>query len=71
MKLFAPDLYRSFVIGFLGAAVVLSAGLVEGIDGFGSEIVPEARAAETVRPVSDDIMVGSEFLIPEDTEKTS
>ena len=71
MKLFAPDLYRSFVIGFLGAAVVLSAGLVEGIDGFGTEIVPEARAAETLRPANDDVMVDPEFLIPEDIGETS
>lgn len=70
MKLFAPDLYRNFTIGFLGAAIVLSAGLVDGIDGFGSDIVPEARAAATVRPVSDDIMVDPKFLIPEDIEKT-
>lgn len=70
MKLFAPDLFRSFLIGFSGAALVVSAGLVEGIDGFGSEIVPEARAAEAVAPVSDDIMVDSEFLIPEDATKT-
>lgn len=66
MTLFAPDLYRNFFIGFIAGGVILAAGLVEGVDGFGPELVTEARASETARSAAADIVISNEFLIPEE-----
>lgn len=46
MRLFAPDLYRNFTIGFaLGAAVIAAAT----VDQWGNHLESPARAAEIAR----------------------
>ena len=69
MTLFAPDLYRNFIIGFVGGGLILAAGLVDGVDGFGAKFVSEAKASETARTVVDEIDIADEFIIaPERAE---
>lgn len=47
MRLFAPDLYRNFGIGFaVGAALIAGAT----VDQWGGDITPAAQAAETSAP---------------------
>jgi hypothetical protein len=65
VTLFAPDLYRNFIIGFLGGSLIIAAGLVEGVGGFGAELHSQARASETTRQLSDDLDISKEFLIQE------
>ncbi|MEA1618576.1 hypothetical protein SOQ14_06570 [Erythrobacter sp. T5W1-R] len=44
MRLFAPDLYRNFAIGFaVGAALIAGAN----VENWGDELASPARAAET------------------------
>ena len=43
MKLFAPDLYRNFAIGFAMGAAILAAS---NVDSWSDEFAPPAQAAE-------------------------
>ncbi|MFO6446579.1 hypothetical protein ACLBKU_05480 [Erythrobacter sp. NE805] len=46
MRLFAPDLYRNFGIGFaLGAAVIFGANVIEG----NGAVASPAQAAELIK----------------------
>lgn len=66
MSLFAPDLYRNFLIGFIGGGLILAAGMVEGVDGFAPEIVTRAQAAEADVAIGGAPDIAEEFLIPAD-----
>lgn len=44
MRLFAPDLYRNFAIGFAAGAVLIAA---TSAGQWGDELAPPAQAAET------------------------
>ncbi|MCU0946639.1 MAG: hypothetical protein MUF47_00090 [Porphyrobacter sp.] len=51
MRLFAPDLYRNFAIGFaVGAALIAGAN----VDQWGDNLASPARAAETAHAPGPD-----------------
>lgn len=56
MKLFAPDLYRNFGIGFVAGALAIGATTIDDWQDIDTDIAPAARAAEAPQP-------SSEFLI--------
>ena len=58
MTLFAPDLYRNFAIGFLGAGLAIVTTTFEE-----TGLTTQAQATEAVQPVAADIAVSSEFII--------
>jgi hypothetical protein len=60
MRLFAPDLYRNFAIGFVLGAVLIAGARV---DEWGDQISSPAQAAEpsVALPASGD------FLVPSDS----
>ena len=58
MTLFAPDLYRSFAIGFLGAGLVIAATSFDG-----PALSSEAQASEVEQSVADEIALSDEFII--------
>ena len=64
MTLFAPDLYRHFAIGFLGAGLAIVATTFDD-----NGLTTSARASETVQPVSADIEVAEEFIIKADAQE--
>jgi hypothetical protein len=51
MRLFAPDLYRNFAIGFAVGAGLLAAA---SLDQWGTELASPARAAETLHTPGPD-----------------
>lgn len=59
MRLFAPDLYRNFAIGFAAGAVLIAGA---NVDRWGAELSSPARAAETLHAPqpSDDFVIASE-----------
>ena len=65
MSLFAPDLYRNFAIGFLGAGA-----LIVGTTFDGSGLTAEAVASEKTRPVAADIPVADEFVITGEAQQS-
>jgi hypothetical protein len=52
MRLFAPDLYRSFALGFAAGAVLVAGATV---DQWADQFAPPARAAETAPAAGDSI----------------
>lgn len=60
MKLFAPDLYRNFGLGFIAGAAILAATSIDDWSQVGAEIAPAAQAAEAAY---EPIEVSSEFII--------
>lgn len=56
MRLFAPDLYRNFAIGFAAGALLIAGGT---IDRWGGEFSSPARAAEPLKAPQPS----AEFLI--------
>ncbi|MEM9502043.1 MAG: hypothetical protein AAF941_09375 [Pseudomonadota bacterium] len=62
MRLFAPDLYRNFGIGFVAGALAIGATAIEDWQNIDTDIVPMARAAEAPQP-------SSEFLIRDESVK--
>lgn len=51
MRLFAPDLYRNFAIGFAAGAMLIAAASSEQ---WGSELASPAQAAETAHTPGPD-----------------
>jgi hypothetical protein len=63
MTLFAPDLYRSFALGFAGTTLALGMTLFDDLAPLTPQFVPEAQAAPKPAPVTDEIAISEEFLI--------
>ncbi len=60
MRLFTPDLYRNFGIGFVAGALLLGVTSVDDWSQVNTDLAPAAQAAEaSFEPVE----VSSEFLI--------
>lgn len=51
MRLFAPDLYRNFAIGFAAGAALIA---VANAGHWGDELAPPAQAAETAHTPGPD-----------------
>lgn len=64
MRLFAPDLYRNFALGFVGGAVLIAGAT---IDQWGGELESPARAAESAAPAkpSPDSFIANGIVAPE------
>ncbi|MDJ0642024.1 MAG: hypothetical protein QNJ15_04335 [Erythrobacter sp.] len=60
MRLFTPDLYRNFGIGFVVGALALGAASIEDWSQVSADLAPAAQAAEAE---FEPIEVSSEFLI--------
>jgi len=71
MTLFAPDLYRSFAIGFVGAGALLAATTIDDVGRLSPDLVPEAQAATKALPTPDDIQIADEFLILDDSPEAT
>lgn len=63
MQLFAPDLYRSFAIGFGASALALVAITLHQNNSISADLASPARAATPLEQVDPHGDVSSEFLI--------
>jgi hypothetical protein len=63
MTLFAPDLYRNFLIGFIGGGLILAANSFDTLPAPSSSFVTQAQAATPAQPVAADIDIAEEFVI--------
>lgn len=61
----APDLYRNFAIGFIGAGLVIAATSFDG-----PVLTSQAQASEVEQSVSHEIDISDEFLITHEAEET-
>jgi len=64
MRLFAPDLYRNFALGFAGGALLIAGAT---IDQWGGELESPARAAQhvTQAAASPDSFIATGIVVPE------
>ena len=57
MRLFAPDLYRNFGIGFVAGAIALAFVSVDDWQGLDTDIAPAAQAAEAPQPSGEFVLL--------------
>jgi hypothetical protein len=64
MRLFAPDLYRNFAIGFVVGGLLIAGGT---IDQWGQQLESPAHAADNVQPAmnSPDSFLATGIIAPE------